>query len=118
MKKQIKNAACIEGKTAKEKNFKQQYNNTPRHLQGRINRWLAKIPRAYQQNFKTAITGRSRTAAIKAKCLDCCCWQRAEVSNCSIDTCSLWLYRPYRRPENLKNPQKSGTLEDNSQGTA
>lgn len=36
--------------------------------------------------------------AIRAKCLDCCCNQRAEVRRCQIDDCSLWPYRMGRRP--------------------
>ena len=31
--------------------------------------------------------------AIRQKCLDCCCWQEAEVRLCTIKTCSLWRYR-------------------------
>jgi len=77
--------------------------------------WIAKIPKIYQQNYKTAMSGKSRAAAIKARCLDCCCWQRVEVANCPVETCSLWLYRPYRSSENLKNPQKTGGLEKNSE---
>ena len=73
--------------------------------------WIAKIPKVYQQNYKTAMSSKSRAAAIKAKCLDCTNWQRVEITNCPVDTCPLWLYRPYRSYENLKNPQKSGTLE-------
>ena len=73
--------------------------------------WFATIPQVYQQNYKTAISGKSRAAAIKAKCLDCCNWQRVEVANCPVETCPLFPYRPYRSHENLKNPQKSGTSE-------
>ncbi len=73
--------------------------------------WMLKIPQIYQANFKTAIDGKSKSAAVKAKCLDCSCWQRTEIANCSVDICPLWLYRPYRKAENLKNPQKYGTLE-------
>lgn len=73
--------------------------------------WLSKMPKVYQQNYETAISGKSRAAAVKAKCLDCCCWQRTEISDCPVDTCALYPYRPYRSLENLKNPKKSGTLE-------
>ena len=75
-------------------------------------RWFAKVPKIYQQNYKTAISGRSRAAAIKAKCLDCANFQRVEIANCPIEDCALWLYRPYRSPENLKTPRKTGTLEN------
>lgn len=33
------------------------------------------------------------TKAIRAKCMDCCCQQQAEVRRCSIKTCALWRYR-------------------------
>lgn len=62
--------------------------------------WLAKIPQVYQQNYKTAISGNSRAAAVKAKCLDCTNWQRVEVADCLVATCPLYPYRPYRRHEN------------------
>ena len=75
-------------------------------------KWFAKIPQVYQQNYKAAMSGKSRTAAIKAMCLDCTNWQRVEITNCPIETCPIWLYRPYRSSENLKNPQKSGSLEN------
>lgn len=31
--------------------------------------------------------------AIREKCMDCCCMQRAEVARCNIKKCSLWPYR-------------------------
>ncbi len=36
--------------------------------------------------------------AIRRKCLDCVCWNRAEVVRCEIDLCPLWPYRMGRRP--------------------
>lgn len=35
----------------------------------------------------------TRGKAIRAKCLDCCCGNSAEVRRCSITTCPLWIYR-------------------------
>lgn len=72
---------------------------------------LSQIPKVYQANYKSAISGKSRAAAVKAKCLDCANWQRVEVADCPVETCALWLYRPYKSPENPKNPHKSGILE-------
>ena len=34
--------------------------------------------------------------AIKAKCLDCCGYQRDEVRHCTVILCPLWAYRPYQ----------------------
>jgi len=77
----------------------------------RQKQWFAKIPKVYQQNYKTAISGKSRAAAVKAKCLDCCNWQRVEVADCLVEICPLWLFRPYRSHEKPRSLQKSGTLE-------
>lgn len=38
----------------------------------------------------------SRVAAIKLKCLDCVCWNSAEVRRCEIRDCALWPFRPYQ----------------------
>ena len=35
----------------------------------------------------------TRGKAIRAKCLDCCCGNSAEVRKCTITTCPLWIYR-------------------------
>lgn len=31
--------------------------------------------------------------AIRAKCIDCCCGQKAEVRKCTATDCPLWPYR-------------------------
>lgn len=38
----------------------------------------------------------SMKAAIKAKCLDCCCFEKAEIRDCTIQECPLWNFRPYQ----------------------
>ena len=35
----------------------------------------------------------TRSQAIRAKCIDCCCGQRNEVRNCTVTHCPLWIYR-------------------------
>lgn len=35
----------------------------------------------------------TRSKAIKAKCLDCCCGQYTEVKKCPATKCPLWTYR-------------------------
>jgi hypothetical protein len=37
------------------------------------------------------------TEAVKAKCLDCSCWQIAEITDCRVFTCPLWAHRPYQK---------------------
>lgn len=78
--------------------------------------WMEKIPQIYQANYKKAIDGKSKAAAVKAKCLDCCCWQRTEIADCLVDTCPLWPYRPYRNAEKLRITSKSGTLANEKVG--
>lgn len=34
---------------------------------------------------------------IRAKCLDCCAFEKPEVSKCETKTCVLWKFRPYQK---------------------
>lgn len=43
--------------------------------------------------------------AIKAKCIDCCCWQREEVALCTAEACPLWRYRPFQ-PKNTSTTRQ------------
>lgn len=36
--------------------------------------------------------------AIRAKCLDCCCWQKNEVKLCPVRDCALYPYRMGHNP--------------------
>lgn len=38
-------------------------------------------------------------AAIRNKCLDCCCWNAAEVTRCELTKCALHPYRFGRNPQ-------------------
>jgi hypothetical protein len=49
--------------------------------------------------FKRAYSGRSRNAAIRAKCAECSNLQRIEVEQCQVGGCPLWQYRPYQGKE-------------------
>ena len=65
-----------------------------------IRQWRKNIPplhnEAYRRLYDRAISGKSRVAGVKSKCLDCMCWQSAEVRNCAVVTCPLHPYRPYQ----------------------
>ena len=61
------------------------------------------------------------TKAIRAKCMDCCCQQQAEVRRCAIKTCALWRFRMgreerdelyYTKYSNPKNLTSDGVNED------
>lgn len=44
--------------------------------------------------------------AIRARCLDCCGGQKAEVRLCPSQKCPLWPYRMGRRPKDGETPAK------------
>ena len=52
-----------------------------------------RVPSKYRGIYEQAVTGRRALKAIRAKCLDCTCWQESEVRNCVVDSCPLWPYR-------------------------
>jgi len=35
----------------------------------------------------------TKAKAIRAYCMDCCSWQQAEVSRCTVHTCVLYPFR-------------------------
>lgn len=49
---------------------------------------------------------------IRAKCLDCCCGVRSEISKCSVQTCGLFAYRFGVDP----NPTKRGFAKKAASG--
>lgn len=65
---------------------------------------IAQIPKAYRAVYKKAMTGKSLRAAVNAFCLECVCWQRLEITNCTAKNCPLYNYRPYQ--DSKQNPRK------------
>jgi len=65
-----------------------------------INEYMQNLPDifkgSYKKDYRIAMSGKSMKKAIKMKCLDCCCWVVKEVKLCSVITCPLYAYRPYR----------------------
>ena len=56
------------------------------------------IPGIYKNNYLSAVSGKaSPRNAIKAFCIECMGYVRAEVTNCETFDCPLNLYRPYRK---------------------
>lgn len=45
------------------------------------------------------MTKQTPLRAIRQKCLDCCCGNRAEVRRCELRNCSLFPYRLGHRPK-------------------
>jgi len=60
-------------------------------------KFIAGLPESYRGITRKAFQGKSLRAATKAKCLDCVCWQRVEITACPCSTCPLWPYRPYQK---------------------
>jgi hypothetical protein len=46
--------------------------------------------------FLKAFTGKAKVAAIKAKCIECCNFERKQVETCAVPGCPLFQYRPFR----------------------
>jgi len=61
--------------------------------------YIDRMPDTQKGVFKRAYSGKSKKAAISAKCLDCTCFQRKEVELCEATTCPLYQYRPYKGQE-------------------
>lgn len=59
--------------------------------------YLAAVPVSARGIVQRAFAGKaSPRAAIKAKCLDCAHWDRAEVADCLVVLCPLYPYRPFQ----------------------
>lgn len=57
---------------------------------------LAKVvPEKYIKVLNRVKQG-SMKAAVKLKCLDCCGFEKKEITLCNIQECSLWSHRPYQ----------------------
>ena len=58
---------------------------------------LDSMPETSRRTYLTAMRGRSKSAGIKAFCMECVCWQRQEVAQCTAHACPLYPYRPFGR---------------------
>lgn len=47
--------------------------------------------------FRKAYSGKSKAAALKAKCMDCSGYQRVEITECTVYACPLYPYRPFQK---------------------
>lgn len=56
--------------------------------------FFEKLPKAHHRLFSNVFTlKKSRTAALKAKCLDCCLYDKTEVAKCENFLCPLHSFR-------------------------
>jgi hypothetical protein len=70
----------------------------------------AEIPKKYRKIYKNAAERLNKSAAINAFCLECVCWQKNEIINCSCLACPLFGLRPYTKETN-KEPKKNATTK-------
>jgi len=62
-----------------------------------VSKRLKDVPIRYRVMYLRAVTGiAAPRAAIKAFCLECVGWERAEVTRCTARACLLYTYRPYQ----------------------
>ncbi len=85
----------------------------PQTIEEEREKWCEHIPKIYQETYRRAMAGKSKAAGIKAKCQDCCCWQRTEIENCAVPTCPLYPYRPYQHHDQkrLRHPTESNLTQ-------
>ena len=75
----------------------------PAGFEGRVAARLSEIqkatPKFYPLFFKVYAGQSGLSKAVKAKCLDCACWNMSEITNCQVVTCPLHAFRPYQTEE-------------------
>lgn len=70
---------------------------------------MEEAPASYRATLSRAYSGRSKSAGIKAFCLQCVGFLRNEVRDCTAKGCPLWPYRPYQQSNAEKTPTESGS---------
>jgi hypothetical protein len=81
--------------------------NIPRKQPETKKESIMEVPDTYIVVYEKAIRGKSRSAGIKAFCLQCCGWEYNEVAACSDNECPLHPYRPYGGDRRLVNKAKT-----------
>lgn len=60
-------------------------------------KYLRLVSKKYRKCIYTSFFSTTKAKnAIKAKCLDCVCFDIPEIKNCSVSTCPLHNIRPYQ----------------------
>ena len=97
----VKARAARKGNSARKSRAKL-LQETTCHLKGArvsaVEQRASQVPERALSTYLKAVRGRSLRAAADAFCMECVCWQRKEVRNCTSLACPLWPYRPYQTP--------------------
>jgi hypothetical protein len=86
---------------AKEKS-EQRYNSLLQKLETlhpKIVSDFKNVPDKHKRLYLEVHAGEKVSVAkrVKQKCMDCCCWDRTEITNCTVRQCGLWAIRPYQQ---------------------
>lgn len=82
-------------------------------------KYYDRLPKRYQELYRQALAGQ-RAPAIRIKCLDCMCWQSAEVRRCDQTHCPMWPFRMGTRSGGVRTDQTTveGTHGRGTAGSA
>ena len=64
-----------------------------------------------QNQYLNIFKSKSKSKAVRIKCLDCCCFQPSEASDCRVESCPLFNVNPYRVTR-LKREAKQARLQN------
>jgi len=64
----------------------------------KVQKYLTTVP-ALSKGIMTRAFAKEgpKSNVIRAKCLDCCHFDRNEITNCTTFTCPLHVWRPYQK---------------------
>ena len=54
------------------------------------------VPLRHKYKTLVAFTSNSRATGVEVKCLQCCNYQRDDITNCQVKSCGLYNFRPYK----------------------
>ena len=75
---------------------------------GKANGSHTKTNTRMQDEYRRAMTGKSRVMAVKAFCSECLGWEKPlaiAIRECSDPACPLYPYRPYRTAVNAQESE-------------
>ena len=86
----------IESRKLANEKFKSDLENRS-CISGTLSSHIKSLPSSMQKLFYDVFIGKlSYPRAVKAKCLDCSCYQRDEITKCTVETYPLYRLRPYQ----------------------
>ena len=101
-----------ESRTQGKERFAQEWKDFLEKSEKKVRDYLKVLAPSYRKIHWDAIHGTNKTRAIKAKCLDCTCWQPEEIKNCPAINCPLYKHRPYQGAELILEEQDNSTVID------